>query len=223
MHTAPPIPTVRLQSRTTPSASLPPASANRLMRLTWLLSLSSALFAVWLFWLAIDGRYVLARLPGWLGDTVWLLTAAAAMTMVVLWGVLVFARRQQSRLSYARLALDELRALSPKQFELFVAGLFEARGYRVRLRGRSGDQGVDIELAAPDGRRAIVQCKRYRGSVGPDVVRELFGTMLHELATHAFLVTTGDLTNAARDWAANKPMTLIDGAQLVRLQEQTNE
>jgi restriction system protein len=67
------------------------------------------------------------------------------------------------------------------------------------------------------GKRAIVQCKRYRRPVGPDVVRELYGTLIHERVAHAFLVTTADISNSARQWAAGKPMTLIDGALLVQI------
>jgi restriction system protein len=87
----------------------------------------------------------------------------------------------------------------------------------VLIRGRSGDHGVDLELSGAGGRRAIVQCKRYRDTVGEEVVRGLFGTMLHETAHHAFLVTTADISEAARSWAAGKPMTLIDGTTLVEI------
>ena len=64
-----------------------------------------------------------------------------------------------------------------------------------------------------------MQCKRYRNAIGPDIVRELFGTMIHEGVHHAFLVTTADISPAARDWASDKPMTLIDGLTLVKIAE----
>jgi restriction system protein len=68
-----------------------------------------------------------------------------------------------------------------------------------------------------EGRKAIVQCKRYRNQVGPDIVRELYGTLVHEGASHAFLVTTASISQAAQVWAHGKPMTLIDGDELVHL------
>jgi restriction system protein len=107
--------------------------------------------------------------------------------------------------------------LSPKAFEHYVAGLYRRKGYHVVVRGRSGDHGVDLELTSAGGRRAIVQCKRYRDTVGEEIVRGLFGTLLHETAHHAFLVTTADISAAARAWAAGKPMTLIDGTTLVEI------
>jgi restriction system protein len=108
--------------------------------------------------------------------------------------------------------------LSPRQFERYVAAIFRRKGYQVRLTGGSGDHGVDLELHdLRSSRRAIVQCKRYQNTVGEELVRELYGTLLHELAYHAFLVTTADISDAAREWAQGKPITLIDGAALVEI------
>jgi restriction endonuclease Mrr len=41
--------------------------------------------------------------------------------------------------------------------------------------------------------------------------------MLHERALHGFLVTTAEISEAARSWAADKPITLIDGHTLATL------
>ena len=64
---------------------------------------------------------------------------------------------------------------------------------------------------------AIVQCKRYQNTVGAELVRELYGTLMHEKALHAFLITTADISSAAREWAQGKPITLIDGATLMAI------
>jgi restriction system protein len=53
------------------------------------------------------------------------------------------------------------------------------------------------------------------------VVRDLYGTLLHEEAQRAYLITTGGLTRQAVDWAAGKPIVLYDGAGLVRLIRRT--
>jgi restriction system protein len=107
--------------------------------------------------------------------------------------------------------------MDPDDFEKYVGQLFRQKGYRVRLRGSKGDLGVDLELTQPSGKRAIVQCKRYHNTVGPKVVRELYGTLVHEQVPHAFLVTTADISDAARQWAQFKPITLIDGETLVKI------
>ena len=53
--------------------------------------------------------------------------------------------------------------------------------------------------------------------IDPKIVRELYGTLVHERAAHAFLVTTAVISDAAREWASNKPMTLIDGKTLAQI------
>lgn len=115
------------------------------------------------------------------------------------------------------LTLDELQALEPGEFEAWVQQLFRSRGYFTKNTPDSGDHGVDLWVVSPQGERAIVQCKRYRGVVGESVVRDLYGVMQHEAAARGFLVTTGSISAAAGRWAQGKPMELIDGAWLARL------
>ncbi len=191
---------------------------RRVARLTGLLAVLTCLFFLWVF-----GRYglaadALARAPSWIIDLLGLLTAAGFLTLIMLWGVVFWQKRELDRQAIVpEMSLDELYALSPRAFEHYVAELFERRGYQVEVRGRAGDLGVDLMLTQADGRLAVVQCKRYRHPIGPEIVRELFGTMLHERAAHGFLVTTAEISDGARSWAADKPITLIDGASLVSL------
>jgi len=191
---------------------------RRITRLTWLLSLLTGTFVLWVLWrygLADDG---IAHAPGWLGDLLGLLTGAGLLTLIALWGLVVWQRQEMRRPAFhPAMSVEQLYALSPREFEHFVAQLFEKRGYAVEIRGRTGDLGVDLIVKQANGRLAVVQCKRYRHTVGPDIVRELFGTMIHERAFHGFLVTTAGISDSARDWAADKPMTLIDGPTLARL------
>lgn len=177
--------------------------------------------AAFIFWLLsrlfFSGAW-LAQLPDWLQEIIDLLEWASGLTIVFLWVAIwwrLLRRAQEPPLQ----ALDvaALYALSPDDFERYVGRLFKAKGYRVFMRGKSGDKGVDLVLLQPSGRRAIVQCKRYRHTVGAEIVRELFGTLIHERAVHAFLVTTADISDAAREWAADKPITLIDGPTLAEI------
>ena len=214
---------IRLSARTErplPTVREDAISRERLSLLTWIVSTATVLFVLWVLW-----RYGVAagsvwRWPVWLVDLLGLFTGAGLLTLVALWG-LIFWQRQvvAARPDGARMTVDQLYALSPRAFEHFAAELFERRGYTVEVRGRAGDLGVDLALTGPDGRRAVVQCKRYRHQVGPDIVRELFGTMVHERAHHGFLVTTAEISDAARSWAADKPITLIDGAALSGLSD----
>ena len=141
---------------------------------------------------------------------------AAAITFIFIWAGLIWQRRLRRRREIRSLVMtkEQLFGLDPKSFEYYVAGLFRQKGYQVKVRGRSGDHGVDLELTSHNGKRAIVQCKRYRDTVGEKIVRDLFGTLLHERASRAFLVTTADISDAAIKWCQGKPITLINGAML---------
>lgn len=185
----------------------------------WLIMVTlTAVYGAWLFYRWFIQPAWPDALPAAAAETLRLVELATALTLVILWAGLLW-RRRASGVSPAgeALTVEQMYALSPKAFEHYVASLFRRKGYKVVVRGRSGDHGVDLELSAAGGRRAIVQCKRYRDTVGEEVVRGLFGTLLHETAHHAFLVTTADISEAARSWAAGKPMTLIDGPTLVEI------
>lgn len=172
------------------------------------------MYLVWLVYHLVAQPVWAAQLPGVLGEMLRLAEAAGMVTLGLLWGIIWLRRGRNTAAPVQPLDLAQLYDLSPAEFERYVAELFRQKGYEVQLRGRSGDLGVDILLTKADGRRAIVQCKRYRRQVGPDVVRELYGTLIHEGVDHAFLVTTAGISSSARRWAADKPMTLIDGEEL---------
>jgi HJR/Mrr/RecB family endonuclease len=159
-------------------------------------------------------------LPPLLVELLVLSEGALTLTFALLWAAFGWREYRESQRMTAVLpqfTLEELRSLSPAAFEKYVAALFRQQEYQVKQRGGAGDLGVDLELVHRDGRRAIAQCKRYQNNVGPDAVRELYGTLIHERAFHAFLVTTGEITVAARAWAQKKPITLIDGKTLVEI------
>lgn len=124
--------------------------------------------------------------------------------------------------SWGTLSLRELQQMDPFAFEEYVAQrLFARQGYTVENTQDSKDGGVDIAVKDPYGQTAVVQCKRYRGTVGSPTVRELYGTMIHAGAARAFLVTTGTISLDARKWVEGKPITLIDGKRLVALTNAT--
>jgi restriction system protein len=184
----------------------------------WILSALTVWSLAWLLYRWLLRPAWLSQLPSLLGELVFLVEAAGLLTLAFVWAGLGLRHLRRSQLSAEMISPEQLySALSPKAFERYVAGLFRQKGYRVTVRGGSGDHGVDLELQNRLGRRAIVQCKRYQNTVGEEVVRELLGTMLHEGVTHAFLVTTADISESARIWAADKPITLIDGASLAQI------
>ncbi len=186
-----------------------------------LLAIAALLLFLWLAYHYLIQPTWISHLPSFVTELFFLFEVASGLTVGIV-ATLLWSRQRRQIRPLAALSIEDMVALSPAAFEQYVAALFRQKGYQVKLRGRSGDKGVDLELARAGGRHAIVQCKRYRHTIGPDIVRELFGTMIHERVHHAFLVTTADISDAARQWAKHKPMTLIDGATLVSIASALN-
>ncbi|MBK8901676.1 MAG: restriction endonuclease [Anaerolineaceae bacterium] len=183
----------------------------------WIIVLVTAVYLTWIFIRAVSQPEWLTQLPSLVFELVRLAEVAWLATILLLWGVVWWQARQEALPPWEPLDLTALYNLHPAEFERYVARLFRQKGYKVLLRGRSGDLGVDLVITRQGGKRAIAQCKRYRNTIGPDIVRELYGTLIHEGVSHAFLVTTAEISDSAREWAQGKPMTLIDGPTLVEI------
>src|SRR5216683_1033089 len=107
-----------------------------------------------------------------------------------------------------------LIGLAPEAFETWVGERFRDLGYEVHVTPFQGDHGVDLILTRPD-EKIVVQCKHHPlSTVGEPVLRDLFGAMHHMGANSAALVTTGQLSKAARDWLVGKPIQVWDALRL---------
>jgi hypothetical protein len=137
---------------------------------------------------------------------------------ILLWRRIVgVSRSRWSAMILGIRSVEDIYAMTPAQFEQFVGFLFQQQGYETHVVGQTGDEGIDIELVRRGQHgpaRVVAQCKRYRGSVGQPIVREFFGSFADH-AAEGYLVTTGTFTQPARDWAASRPLRLIDGPQLL--------
>lgn len=119
---------------------------------------------------------------------------------------------------------DQLYDLTPTQFEHAVAELFRAQGFKATVRGGANDRGVDIKLAR-EGKRAVVQCKRYKQNITPAQIREFAGAMGEARVELGYFVTTSGFSKMAQEAAAksNVVIHLIDGRKLGRLQNRVRE
>jgi restriction system protein len=105
-------------------------------------------------------------------------------------------------------------AMTGRQFEVYCAALLRARGYRnVSITGSTdGDHGADIIATTPGGTRVAVQCKRWRISVGPEVVRGLIGAISSgkHRGRAGILMTNAPVTSGARNRAEEFGITVVD-------------
>jgi restriction system protein len=120
-----------------------------------------------------------------------------------------------------------LAAMPWEDFEHLVRELFgkvfSTPGSEVHVTQASRDGGVDAVAFDPDpikGGKVVIQAKRYTNAVGVSAVRDLYGTVLNEGANRGILVTTSNYGPDAYKFAQGKPLTLLDGGQLLGLLEQ---
>jgi len=136
---------------------------------------------------------------------------------ILLFPFMVAILLEERRKKYTASTLEELRSLSPADFEEMVADTYRAQGHDVEVVGGSGDHGIDLIVRSQRGEIWLVQCKRYSGKVGEPVVRDLYGALRASDANGAALITTGYITEAARLWAEGKPLHLFDGNQFLKI------
>ncbi len=119
-----------------------------------------------------------------------------------------------------------LAAMDWEDFEHLIREIFEkefaANGGEVKVTQASSDGGVDAIAFDPDpirGGKIVIQAKRYTNTVGVSAVRDLYGTVLNEGATKGILVTTADFGPDSYNFVKDKPLTLLNGGNLLHLLE----
>jgi hypothetical protein len=109
---------------------------------------------------------------------------------------------------------DEIHYMSGPEFERFMADLLRQKGYQVEETPLSGDQGVDLVLPDLDGKRVVIQLKRWTGPVGNNAIQATFAGMAHYQADEGWIITTSTFTKSARELARSTSVRLIDKDEL---------
>lgn len=115
--------------------------------------------------------------------------------------------------------------MNPSEFERALAYLCQRDGCTAaRVVGGAGDLGADVIATTPDGRRMVIQAKRYAkpNTIGSQVVQTLNGTYRDVHRAHlAVIVTTSTFTGPAQSFAAQVGIRLIDRNKLAAWASQT--
>lgn len=122
---------------------------------------------------------------------------------------------------------ENLASMDWEDFEHLCRELFErafaSTGAEVKVTQASRDQGVDAIVFDPDPLRSgkiVIQAKRYTNTVDVSAVRDLYGSVINEGAMKGILVTTSHFGPESYSFAKDKPITLINGHELLGLLEQ---
>jgi restriction system protein len=129
------------------------------------------------------------------------------------------AQRREAELYAARArAIESYHAMTAREFEQALAYLCRRDGCpEAHVTGRAGDLGADVLAIAPDGRKIVIQAKRYAAGNqvnSPDVQK--FGGTCYAVhhAEIAAVVTTSGFTRQAREYAAAMRIALFDNDAL---------
>ena len=127
---------------------------------------------------------------------------------------LLSGRRRKALGDQVRSGARAVGDLDWREFERLVGAWFEQRGFRVSETASGADGGVDL-YATRDGERVLIQCKHWRArKVGVEPVRELYGVLAASRGAGAYVVTSGEFTKAAREFAQGRVIELVDGSEL---------
>jgi HJR/Mrr/RecB family endonuclease/cell division protein FtsB len=122
------------------------------------------------------------------------------------------ARSKQSTLSG-----DALRSLSGVEFETHIARILKKAGFEVGGTPATGDQGADL-IATRDGRKIVIQAKRYEGTVGNKAVQEVTGAVKYYGGDEGWVITNSTFTPSAKALAQKANVRLIDGPRLATME-----
>ncbi len=129
----------------------------------------------------------------------------------------------EEEVEWSNLLLAKLKTIPADAFERLSQRLLREAGFvKVEVTGKSGDGGIDgagvlrMNLVSFN---VLFQCKRYKDTVGPGVVRDFRGAMQGR-ADKGLIITTGTFTPEARKEATRDgapAIDLIDGESLCNL------
>jgi restriction system protein len=83
----------------------------------------------------------------------------------------------------------------------------------------SGLEALGLDPDPVRGGKIVFVARRSTKPVAVSAVKEIFGSVIHEGALKGILATTADFTPEAYEFARNKPITLLNGSNLLTLFE----
>ncbi|MEU6658826.1 restriction endonuclease [Streptomyces sp. NPDC046821] len=122
--------------------------------------------------------------------------------------------REQEAVRARELSMAEVDALSWQAFEHYVADLCRRDGCtKVVVSGKSGDLGADVVGHLADGRKLVVQCKKYapHRSVSSQDMQKFVGTARpeHGADVALFVTTARSFTKAAQGLAERQDIVAL--------------
>ncbi|SEL29734.1 restriction endonuclease [Paenibacillus sp. OK003] len=115
-----------------------------------------------------------------------------------------------------RSGIAEIDKMDGVQFEHYLGHLFRSQGFKAEVTKAAGDYRADLVISK-DGKRIVVQAKRYKKNVGLKAVQEVQGAKAHYRANGAWVVTNSNYTEQAYQLAKSNGVRLIARDELVEM------
>ncbi|MEH7306619.1 restriction endonuclease [Neobacillus drentensis] len=140
-----------------------------------------------------------------------LFIVAVVMILIIVLAVLQNKRRKER---LRKSGINDIDSMDGIQFEYYLKELYLSRGYEVKVTNASGDYGADL-LLNKDGKKIVVQAKRYSKDVGIKAVQEVMGAKSYYKADEAWVVSNSYFTKAAKELAQKGNVMLVDRETLI--------
>jgi restriction system protein len=150
--------------------------------------------------------------------------AGAAVGFVLVLGIFIAVQMQRQKHLQERLrrsGIEDIDKMDGRQFEHYLGLLFKSQGYSVDVTRSSGDFGADLVISK-NGKKIVVQAKRYSSNVGLKAVQEAQTAIGYYKATEAWVVANRGYSKQARELAKSNNVKLIDREQLIDMVLQMN-
>lgn len=106
-------------------------------------------------------------------------------------------KRTQHTKDYQNSSLYQIDKMDGIGFERYLKWLFEQRGYKASTTQTTNDFGADLILSK-DGKKIVVQAKRYGSNVGIQAIQEVFTAQHYFDCEEAWVVTNSRFTKSAK-------------------------
>ncbi len=176
----------------------------------------NSLFAILLrspWWVSLFIALILSLLGSFLSRENFVLFIVPAMIPFV--GIGLWAGWKQWQLpssAQVEATLVAIAAMPWRDFSEVMSQAYRREGYEVKPV--SGAADFVVEKA---GRKSLISCKRWKAaSHGLEPLRELKAMRQAEVANEAVYVTQGDIQQAAREFAEEHGIVLLQGDALAR-------
>ncbi|WP_419877973.1 restriction endonuclease [Brevibacillus centrosporus] len=162
-------------------------------------------------------------LAGWVGyQTYSILMAGLTLLLVMVVAlVIIYFINQKKEERLKQSGIRDIDQMDGRQFEHYLGLLFRSHGYKVEVTRAAGDYGADLVIQK-DGKKIVVQAKRYSKNVGIDAVQQAQASIAHYKAHEAWVVSNRDYTEAARNLASSNSVRLISREMLIEMMLKMN-